>query len=385
VGSAASIGAMAAVAPRRVSPFASSLLITLMLLAANASAQAAGGKPGKPGPWPPAGPKWETVPAKAFARAREQKKVVMAYVATEGCPHCVVMQRETWPTPEVAAVNDDVVFLAVHRNDDVDWTRRLNVIAYPQTLFLDGWGELLPNGRDHVWIRDKRDLVTAVKKFAGDHATVAAPHVVPPQLLDGLTRQMIGRLANDDCDVRLAAWRELLPKLQPASLRALYDCESDAVARLEAVQWMAKHAGKARDEAIGLATAAIGDGNDYVRQEAITLLAAVGGPQAGKVLADVIDKVLGGRSGYANPNNMLCAATKAAATVADAGMVDSLARVLKQEKANNSATHLAVAALAAIGKKHGKPKVKAALELALEVDGANADRLHAAAKAALQD
>lgn len=34
-------------------------------------------------PWPPTGPKWETDPEAAFAKARESGKGVFVYVATE--------------------------------------------------------------------------------------------------------------------------------------------------------------------------------------------------------------------------------------------------------------------------------------------------------------
>jgi hypothetical protein len=33
-------------------------------------------------PWPPPGARWETVPARAFERARKERKAVMVYVAT---------------------------------------------------------------------------------------------------------------------------------------------------------------------------------------------------------------------------------------------------------------------------------------------------------------
>jgi hypothetical protein len=319
-------------------------------------------------PWPPEGPVWETVPARALERARNEKKAVMAYVATAGCPHCVVMARETWPTDDVKRCAEDVVFLAVHRNDDVDWTTRLNVIAYPQTLFLDGAGNVLPGGRDHAFARTKEQVVAAVRAFAGERETVLRPLRVPQELLrGGMPKQRIQQLGSPDCDVRLAAWRQMLPGLTPAQLQVLFVHEPDAMARLEALRAMprtsAHHAA-----ATELATKAAGDPNDYVRQEAV---------------AAMIDAVLAGESGYANPNNMLCAATKAAATVAEPALVEPLASVLRKEKANNSATHLAVAALAAIGERHGKPAVEKALELALAVDGAGAERLHVAARAAL--
>ncbi len=37
-----------------------------------------------PSTWPPTGPTWETEPTRAFERARDQKKPVFVYLATEG-------------------------------------------------------------------------------------------------------------------------------------------------------------------------------------------------------------------------------------------------------------------------------------------------------------
>lgn len=65
--------------------------------------------------WPPTGPKWETDPEAAFARARAEDKGVLVYIATEACPHCKVMAREVWPTAPVVAAAKDVVLLAVYR------------------------------------------------------------------------------------------------------------------------------------------------------------------------------------------------------------------------------------------------------------------------------
>ncbi len=55
------------------------LLASLVALAALAAAPAAA----EERPWPPVGPKWETDPEAAFAKAREQGRGVFVYVATE--------------------------------------------------------------------------------------------------------------------------------------------------------------------------------------------------------------------------------------------------------------------------------------------------------------
>jgi hypothetical protein len=53
-------------------------LLSLVGLAAFAAPLAAEERP-----WPPVGPKWETDPEAAFAKARETGKGVFVYVATE--------------------------------------------------------------------------------------------------------------------------------------------------------------------------------------------------------------------------------------------------------------------------------------------------------------
>jgi hypothetical protein len=334
--------------------------------------------------WPPPGPRWETEPAKAFARAREQRRAVLAYVADNECPHCAAMAREAWPTEAVRALDGEVVFLAVHRDRDVDWTTRLGVLAYPQVLFLDGFGELLPGGRDHVHARSSEDLVAAVRAFAGERASDARPPALPESLLAAVPQRLRRAVGSPDCDVRIAAWRRLVPRLAPAQLALLFGSETDALARLEALRAMPGDR-KHQRLAVELATAGLGDPNDYVREASIERLAAAGGLLAGEALAGVIDAVLGGESGYANPNNMLCSAAQAAATVAEPCLIEALGRILEREGAGNNATHLAVAALAAIGEKHGRDRVRAALERALRVEGLGAEMLHSAARAALRD
>jgi hypothetical protein len=53
-------------------------LLSLVALASFAAPLAAGELP-----WPPTGPKWETDPEAAFAKARDEAKGVFVYVATE--------------------------------------------------------------------------------------------------------------------------------------------------------------------------------------------------------------------------------------------------------------------------------------------------------------
>lgn len=297
------------------------------------------------------------------------------------------MAQKTWPCAEVTEASEDVVLLAVHRNDDTDWTVRLNVIGYPQTLFLDAWGTVLPKGRSHVFVRTKQQVVAAIAAFA-NHSHGKQPKLrLPRRLVKAVPRAQRSDLVSPNYDVQAAAWRKVIPKLSLIELAELFGWERDAVIRLDVLRakqlrGIPKH-GKPDPVRFDLARRAVADENDYVRQEAFALLGDIGGKQAAAALADVITSVLAGNSGYANPNNMLCAAIRASGQVAEPVSVDGLARVLQQKQANNSATFLAVRALAAIGRKHGKQLVKPALRLALDVKGHGAARLHGEARQAL--
>lgn len=78
----------------------------------------------------------------------------------------------------------------------------------------------------------------------------------------------------------------------------------------------------------------------------------------------MIELVLDKKSGWSNPNNMLCAATNAAIEVAEPGMLEILERVLAETGTNNAAYGLSFRAIRAIGKKHRRlmKKVEEILE-----------------------
>ncbi|MCA8973625.1 MAG: HEAT repeat domain-containing protein [Planctomycetes bacterium] len=292
------------------------------------------------------------------------------------------MARETWPCAEVIKASERVVFLAVHRHDDTDWTVRLNVLGYPQILFLDAWGQLLPGGNEHNYARTKAAVVAAVDAFAGCGSGPQPRLKLSSRLRKLVPKEDADKLTSWDCMTRIEVWRRRIPACDQKALAAIFAWETDPVARLEALRAMGK-VGRGKD-VIKVAIDAVGDQNDYVRQEAFALLGTLGGAEAAKALVNVIESVLGGRSGYANPNNMLCAAVEAAGKAAEPSAIESLANVLRRHTSDNYATHLAVGALAAIGSKHGRGRVRAALELALAVKGHGAERLHEAARAAMR-
>ena len=287
------------------------------------------------------------------------------------------MAREAWPKEEVIEASGEVVCLAVHRYEQEgapklgelwpksfsasEWAVRLNVLGYPQLRLLDGWGRPLEGLDRFVYARTAAQVRDAMRGTAQR----APSKLTPPKrkLPAGLAKLVPEKLregaVNPDPDLRTAAWAEVLVKKQPKpdQLMLLFEWETDPVIRLGVLRSMlsVKAPGESRD-AMEILRLAVGGPNDYVRSEAIAQLAAIGGEEPAKILSEVILAVLDKRGGYANPNNVLCAATKAAIEVADSSMLEVLERVLAETTENNTAHRYALDGLKAIGKQRGMAK-----------------------------
>lgn len=269
----------------------------------------------------------------------------------------------------------DVVCLAIHRYDRTgdspfeslwpkdqkmsEWAVRLDVMGYPQVRLLDGWGgpfdgvDSAPSARSAETIREA--MHTAAR--AGAKKLVAPKRKLSAELKKLVPKKRQEDSVSPDVTVRAAVWGELLVKkrLKPETLLAIFEGEEDALTRL-AVLWVLRE-GKLdrRDEAAQrLLELAVAGTNDYVRAEAIAATAQLGGKGAAAILTVVIEKVLDNKSGWSNPNNMLCAATRAAIEVAVPDLLEALERVMKETGTNNSAHHSAAKALRAIAKENAK-------------------------------
>jgi hypothetical protein len=291
------------------------------------------------------------------------------------------MARQTWPCAKVIEASGQVVFLAIHRHFDTDWVVRMNVFGYPQLRFLDAHGRELLGSSEHAYARTEADILAAVAALRGRKPGDWAARKLPAVLAKVVPKNDVKLAESWDCEARIEVWRRLLPKCTAAQMAELFAWETDAAIRLEAARAMPV---RTDDKAsLRFARQALDDPNDYVREVGFQLLGKIGGPDAGAELAARIEGLLGGRLVYANTNNMLCLAVEKAGEVCEPILIEPLGEVFRRESANNSATHLAVASLAAIGRKHGKAKVNKALQLALSVDGDQAARLHEAARAAM--
>jgi len=276
------------------------------------------------------------------------------------------MAREVWPDDALIAASEEVVLLAVHRSDDQEWATRLNVMAYPRILFLDGWARIL----EEQVSRRAPNIIDAIQAHR-DNTRWKRPRPKVPSLL-GRRVDSARRKASRDpvLERRVAVWRELLAEGEWSSreLAALFEWEPDAPLRMDVLEKLAGCSGDDR-AVVQVIEAALEQPNDYVRAAAMELAAELGGPQMAGLLGGVMELVLEGRSSYANPNNMLCEAAKLAQRIADPSLAPLLQRILEQETANNSATMYAVEALLAIGLRHGLEVVREGLEAGLEVEG----------------
>lgn len=278
------------------------------------------------------------------------------------------MTRAVWPEPEAVEALQEVVPLAVHRyrqdrqdpkaHPPSDWAIRLNVMAYPQFRFLDGEGRALPVTTDVV--RTPGGLRRAIRRARAAY--------------EGSKRgdRYLGRLDASAFE-RAKSHRERVRAFEladPLAQLAILDRRKPDLAD-DATRISIQHA--------------LQGPNDWVRIRAIELLGRCRGEAAGRLLAKQIDRLLSGRHRYANPNNVLMAAMRAAKTLADRALVPSLARVLETRSGNNMATLYAVEALIAVSQTAGFEAVAQVLERADEIEGRLAPRIRrliAAARAA---
>jgi len=285
------------------------------------------------------------------------------------------MAREAWPKEEVIEASRDVVCLAVHRYDRdgespfeslwpkdqkmSEWAVRLDVMGYPQVRLLDGWGRPFEGVESAPSARSAETICEAMHTAA---RAGAKKLVAPRRKLSAALKKIVPDKRQEDAvspdvTVRAAVWGELLAKkrLKPGALLAIFEGEDDPL-RLLAVLWLLREGrlDEKDEEALRLLELAVAGTNDYVRAEAIAATAQLGGKGAVAILSDVIEKVLDGKSGWSNPNNMLCAAAHAAIDVAEPDLLDVLERVMAETGTNNSAHHSAARALRAIARQNAK-------------------------------
>ena len=220
------------------------------------------------------------IPEAAFATARKDGKAVLAYIASESCPHCVIMAKETWCKPTLIRASRDVVMLAIHRHDlppgsppdraAPDWVIRYNVMAYPQVRLLDGWGQEIKGGMSYRSVRTVDEVVGAIRfasRTGGSGLRSPKPRLSPESLRPAGSSQT--KVLDPAAWERAKAWREILGRetLDNEGALALFAAEDDGVLRIEVLREATPHLGD--DGGKRLLQAAMDADNDYVRSFAL--------------------------------------------------------------------------------------------------------------------
>jgi hypothetical protein len=267
---------------------------------------------------------------------------------------------------------------------DSEWAIRLDVRAYPQVRLLDGWGRPLPSSDRYASLRTAKDVAAAAE--AANREAWPIEKAVSPKyskaVLARLTPPERDRVARPEPWVRAPVWTRALvaSSWEADDLGALFEVEEDPLVRRAVLERLGPKDKGALEKVVA---PALSGRNDHVRSAAIAACARIGGEAAVEGLLRAIDAVTAGKSGWKNPNNVLCDAVAASRSIPDPRFVPALSRVLERNDANNSASLLAVESLIGIGRKHGMAAVKEPLSRAKDLPGAHQARIRSLVEKAL--
>lgn len=318
--------------------------------------------------WPPGDVAWETDPERAFARAQAERKPILAYVGSVGCPHCKRMVQSTWRDPGVvAASRRDAVFWAIHRRGRGNAAAsesavRLGVRAYPQLFVLDPWGaplELRGGGTRGTRLRVGRSaeaVLRAVSAGAERLPRRAATLAPLPAGLGGAAE-----LSDPNGFVRARAWEPRLAGLSSADLARLFDWERDAVTRARVLNRLAGR----QDAPPAVWAASLRDPNDYVRQVGLAAIAQRRERSVIPAVIELLERIAhpgSGRLELQNPNNVMSDLITTLEHVPDRRAEDVLVWLVRRLDLRNTNAGRAAAALGALWGVHPSPRIRAALE-----------------------
>jgi thioredoxin-related protein len=92
---------------------------------------------------------------KALEKAAEEDKRVMVLMVQDNCRYCKGMKKTTFRDPEVIErINEDYIFVEVHRYNDSYPKKKLSVFGVPTTFFLYNDGELIMRGAGGYWNKE---------------------------------------------------------------------------------------------------------------------------------------------------------------------------------------------------------------------------------------
>jgi hypothetical protein len=275
---------------------------------------------------------WEQDPATALRRALAEHKPLLVYVGSDGCPHCRAMETTgEWSDRGVIDAVRRVVLLAAHRWPEGDGAAselavRLNVIAYPQLRYLDGWGRPL----EVPAIRHAEQLRASVDRAIAALAARVPP--VPLSIPDSLRRRVpadrLTMLSDPNPFMRAPAWIALLElgRLDESeALAALFGWESDAVVRLVILHRPGATTCRSPSTSCrSLLASGIVDANEWVRSRALELVGAAQVREHLGAVHALLGELEASGARFQNANNLRLAALRAVAGIADPSSIARL-------------------------------------------------------------
>ena len=82
---------------------------------------------------------WEKDLDAALAKAKKEKKGVMAYFYSPTCGYCTLLENKTFSDPEVISyLEGNFVSVKLNVVDCGDLARKYRIVAFPSLIFLDG-------------------------------------------------------------------------------------------------------------------------------------------------------------------------------------------------------------------------------------------------------
>ncbi|MBK8096672.1 MAG: thioredoxin domain-containing protein [Planctomycetes bacterium] len=127
----------------------------------------------------PAGPHWQPWGPELFARATDERRLVLLEVGTGWCHWCHVMEETTWADPEVGAeIERHFVVSKVDADARLDLATRYQDWGWPATIVFDAAGRELWKQRGYL---APGPMLQTLQRLAADPTPLAAVVAAPSE------------------------------------------------------------------------------------------------------------------------------------------------------------------------------------------------------------
>ena len=114
---------------------------------------------------------WEDDLAGALGQAEQERRGVLLYFSSPGCPPCRIMGREVFTRPEVVLVVGDLIPVRLEGEAHPELRRKFAVYAYPTFLVLHPDGTVAHESLGGMTYDEFRDFVTRGRRALAESPT----------------------------------------------------------------------------------------------------------------------------------------------------------------------------------------------------------------------